>query len=179
MKRATLSFLGLAGLVLCAFFLRQALQNDSSIGVPGAEAAVESQEEDETRPQAVSGYSPPTERGDLPPAAAENEALADPNRGTFNAAEGPAEHATADEPSSLGSNEVRPLRRYQDDDALAMRRARQIELVSEARQQARTSLEAAEERGDVELAAQTRGVLRRLQLRLDALEAAASAVEPY
>lgn len=179
MKRATLSFLALAGVVLCAFFLRRALQNSPPATMADEEAPAEPREEGESRLQAGSGDPQPAEIGDPPRSVSENQAPAPPGPGAerVNAAE--AAGASTEGGGASESSEALPLKRYQDDDALATRRARQIELVSEARRQARASLEAAEERGDTEVAARTRGVLRRLQLRLDALEAAASAVEPY
>ncbi|MFK7998217.1 MAG: hypothetical protein AB8H86_01425 [Polyangiales bacterium] len=180
MKRAVQSVLALAGLVLLGFALRYTLDD----GAPRSEEAigdpVDSEVEDEVRPPAASRQTPPRENGEPLHVAAEtveNEMLVEPSGATQTNGEGL--EAAGDELPAPESNEVRPLRRYQDDDALAIRRARQIELVSEARRQARVSLEAAEERGDTESAAQTRGVLRRLELRLTALEAAASSAEPY
>lgn len=190
MKRAALSFLVLAGLVLLSLGLRQTLQGDASGSMGTDPAAPRSRRgEEDSTPGVVSDRTPPLEPRNSRSRTLEGEVLNSPVANDdpgvespvtdLPADELPVDELPADELPTDEPAEARPPNRYQDDDALAMRRGRQIELVTEAQRQARESLAAAEERGDTEVAARTRGVMRRLQLRLDALEAAASAVEPY
>ncbi|MFT5358773.1 MAG: hypothetical protein ACI9KE_006012 [Polyangiales bacterium] len=183
MKRAALPFaLAAAGLLFVVLW-----QSSQGAGESNAETRPEAapQSDVESGPSISSDEALPLEPGSVP---APEEVTSSPNLAGVESGEqrapGPenqvVEQLAEESPTEESPTEERtPLKRYENSDALALRRARQIELVTQAQQQARASLEDAERSGDTEIAARTRGVIRRLQLRLDALETAASALEPY
>lgn len=189
MKRAALPFLVLVGAVLLFVAFRKGAQGDAESPRGGdPEMAIEHDSSSEAssngvRPRVTSG-APAAANSERENAAPEN--AAPENAAPENAAPENAGALLADEGSGANGagvtalpGERAPAKRYQDGDALAMRRARQIELVTRAQEQAREALNEAEEGGETDRATRTRAILRRLQIRLDALEAAASALEPY
>ena len=179
MKRVALTSLVLAGLVSVWAWQRPVSPSpDESASIDGSRETVSGGRSGQSEVPRIQATTTPPDHTNAQPRdehATHDEATVS---GAVSAAERvspePGEAAPTDD-----TVERAPLERYQDNDALALRRGRQIELVTRAQEQAHEALEEAEGSGDTERAARTRGVLRRLRLRLDALEAAASAVEPY
>lgn len=184
MKRVALPFLVLAGLALLVIGLRQASENDVGEGVEaaGSDAAGSDPPSRSVEGGRASSVRAPGENPRAPGGrpADEDQQRVGRSASVSDPASEPLEDLALELPLETSPTEERaPLKRFADGDALALRRARQIELVTQAQEQAHEALEDAEASGDTESAARTRGVLRRLQLRLDALETAASALEPY